>query len=180
MAFVLISAVLYNIPAFTENRIEYVPFYDKTYKPYVVHTKLGSEILYYIIYDSALYFTFIVALSIFTLTYVNIRLIQVLKAKRLERKVSQRQQNDNSVTVVLISVIVVLIICQFPAFVGKALLVVASKNAQSCGGYDFYLRPVANTLVVLNSAVNVVIYVLVNKRFRHVLARTVGSAARWK
>ena len=179
LAFVFMSAVLYNIPQFAESRIEYVPFYDKTYKPYVVRTKLGSETLYYIIYDSALYFTFIVALPIFTLAYMNIRVIQVLKAGRLERKemVNQRQQNDNTVTVVLTIVVVVLIICQVPAFVGKALLIVASKNAQSCGGYDLYLRPVANTLVVLNSSVNFVICVLVNKRFRHLLTQTVGCCS---
>ena len=130
LAFVLLSAVLYNIPAFAEYRTEYVPFYDKTYKPYVVPTKLGSETLYYIIYDSALYFTFIVALPIFTLTYVNIRMTQVLKARRLERKemVNQRQQNDNTVTVVLIIVVVVLIICPVPAFVGKASLNVEKSS----------------------------------------------------
>ena len=176
LAFVLLAAVLYNIPRFAEYRTEYVNYDGKKYKPYAVPTKLGTQNLYYMIYDSALYFTFIVALPIFTLTYVNIRLIQVLKVRRLKRTemVNQRLQNDNNVTVVLIIVVVVLIICQVPAFVGKALLNVSSKNAQLCGGYHFYLRPVANTLVVLNSAVNFVIYVLFNKRFRHVLSQTVG------
>ena len=179
LAFVLLSAVLYNIPRFVEYRIEYVSYDGKTYTPYVVRTKLRTENLYNIIYDSALYFTFIVALPIFTLTYVNVRLIQVLKARRLKRTemVNQRQQNDNNVTVVLIIVVVVLIICQVPAFVGKALLNVTPKNAQWCGGYDFYLRPVANTLVVLNSAVNFVIYVVFNNRFRHVLAQTMGCCS---
>ena len=126
--------------------------------------------------NSVLYFTFLVALPVFTLTYVNIRLIQALKTRRRKRTemVNQRQQNDNNVTVVLIIVIVVFIICQIPAFVGYALLNVTSESAKFCGGYDFYLRPVANMLLVFNSAVNFVIYVVFNKRFRHVLAQTVG------
>ena len=179
LTFVLLSAVLYNIPRFAEYRIEYVTFDGKTYIPYEVRTKLGTEALYDIVYDSACYFTFIVALPVFTLTYVNVRLIQALKTRRRNRTemVSQRQQNDNNVTLVLIIVVVVFIICQVPAFVGWALLNVASKGAHLCGGYDFYLRPVANTLVALNSAVNFVIYVVFNKRFRHVLTRTVGCCS---
>ena len=52
-----------------------------------------------------------------------------------------------------------------------------SEKVQFCGGYDFYLRPVANTLVMLNSEMNFVIYVLFIKRFRHVLTQTVGSCS---
>ena len=177
LAFVLLSAVLYNIPKFVENRIEYVT-YDNgtTYNPYVVGTTLGTEKLYDLIYYGILNFTLIVALPLFTLTYVNIRLIQALKARRRKRMkmVNQCHQNDNNVTIVLIIVVIVFIICQVPAFIGTALLNVTSQNARFCGGYDFYLRPLTNTLVVLNSAINFMIYVLVNKRFRHVLAQTVG------
>ena len=180
LAFVLLSAVLYNIPTFAEIRIKYVT-YDNgtTYKPYSFVTNLGKANLYHIIYNSVLYFTFLAALPIFTLTYVNIRLIQALKTRRRKttEMVNQRQQNDNNVTVVLIIVIVVFIICQIPAFVGYALLNVTSEKAKLCGGYDFYLRPVGNMLLALNSAVNFVIYVVFNKRFRHVLARTVGCCS---
>ena len=44
----------------------------------------------------------------------------------------------------------------------NVLLGVTSKQAQYSGGYDLYLRPVTNTLLVLNSAVNFVVYVLQN------------------
>jgi len=177
LAFVLLSAVLYNIPKFAESSIKYVTYDNgSTYKPYLFETNLGKAKLYDIVYENVSYFTFLVALPIFTLTFVNIRMIQALKAGRRKRTemVNQRQQNDNNVTVVLIIVIFVFIICQIPAFVGCVLLNVTSENAKFCGGYDFYLRSVTNMLLVFNSAVNFVIYVLFNKRFRHVLARTVG------
>jgi len=94
-----------------------------------------------------------VALPVFTLTYVNIRLIQALKARRRKRMemVSQLQRNDNNVTVVLIIVIIVFIICQIPAFVGFALLNVMSEDVEFCGGYDYYFRPVCNMLLALNT-----------------------------
>ena len=180
LAFVLLSAVLYSIPSFAENRIEYVT-YDNgtTYKPHLDKTKLGKANLYHVIYYGVLHFVLVMAGPLLTLTCVNIRLIQALKARRRMRTemVSQRQQNDNNVTVVLIIVIVVFVVCQIPAFIGYALLGARSENSTLCGDNRFYLRPVADMLIVLNSAVNFVIYVIFNKRFRHVLARTVGCCS---
>ena len=179
LAFVLLCAVLYNIPEFVERRVEYVT-YDNgtTYEPQLVNTELGKTKLYHIIYNGVLYVTFVVAAPLLTLTFVNIRLIQALKARRRKRMemVSQLQQNDNNVTVVLIIVIVVLIVCQIPALVVRALKVAMPEDTGRCD-YIFYMVTVANMLRVLNSAVNFVIYVVFNKRFRQVLARTVGCCS---
>ena len=81
LAFLLLSAVLYNIPRFAVDRIVYET-YDNgmTYISHAVSSKLGKETLYRSIYDSVMYFTFLAVLPIFTVTYVNIRLVQVLKA----------------------------------------------------------------------------------------------------
>ena len=179
LAFVLLSAFLFNIPMFAKYRIEYETYDNGTTHTSYVPTKLGTAKLYRIIYYNVLNFVFLVALPIFTLTYLNIRLIQALKARRRKRTEmgSQLQQNDNNVAVVLIIVVVVFIICQIPAFVHFALLNVMSEDVEVCGGYDFYFLPVANLLLVLNSAVNFVIYVVFNKRFRHVLTQSVGCCS---
>ena len=180
LAFVLLSAVLYGIPIFAEDRVDYVT-YDNgtTYEPHLVKTKFGKAMLYRVIYWGVLNFALVVAAPLLTLTYVTIRLIQALKASRRKRMemISQVQQNDNNVTVVLITVVVVFVCCQIPAFIGYALIPERSENRTLCGDNRFYMQPVADTLMVLNSAVNFVIYVLVNKRFRHVLARTVGCCS---
>ena len=179
LAFVLLSAFLYNIPTFAENRITYETYDNGTTHTSYVTTKLGTAKLYRIIYLGVIDFVFLVALPIFTLTYLNIRLIQALQARRRKRMemVSQLQQNDHNVTVVLVIVVVVFIVCQIPAFVGFALLNVMSEDVEFCGGYDYYFRPVCNMLLALNSAVNFVIYVVFNKRFRHVLTKTVGCCS---
>ena len=180
LAFVLLSAVLYGIPIFAEDRVDYVT-YDNgtTYKPHVVNTKLETSTLYDIIYNGVLNVAFLVAGPLLTLTYVNIRLIQALKARRRKRMemLSQLQHKDNNATFFLIIVIVVFVICQGPAVIVMALMVVTPENVKMCGGYIFYMLPVANLFLVLNSAVNFVIYVVFNKRFRHVLARTVGCCS---
>jgi len=88
--------------------------------------------------------------------------------------VNQRHQNDNNVTVVLNIVLVFFVLCQILNCVEYTLSTVMPENVQFCGGYGFYLRPVADMLLVLNSAVNFVFYVIFNERFRHVPAQTVG------
>ncbi|KAI0240620.1 FMRFamide receptor, partial [Lamellibrachia satsuma] len=176
LAFVLLFAVLYNIPKFAEYRVEYVTTDNgTTYTATAGYTTLGSSKLYYIIYGNILYLIFLLALPIFILTLLNIRLIKALKALRRKRMEMQslRQQQDNNVTFVLIIVVIVFIICQVPALVNQVMWNVAPDEARTCGGFQFYLRNIANMLVILNSAVNFIIYILFNKRFRHVLIQTV-------
>ena len=176
LAFVLLFAVLYNIPKFAEYRVEYTSTDNgTTYTANAGYTKLGEKTWYYIIYANILYLIFLLALPIFILMVLNIRLIKALKALRRKRMEMQslRQQQDNNVTFVLIIVVIVFIICQVPALVNQVMWNVAQDDARECGGFQFYLRHIANMLVILNSAVNFIIYILFNKRFRHVLIQTV-------
>ena len=180
LAFVLLFAVLYTIPIYAEKRVEYVTCDNgTTYEPHIVKTKFGKAMLFRVIYWGVLNVCLVAAGPLLTLTFVNIRLIKALKTRRRKRTemISQLQQNDNNVTVVLIIVVVVFVVCQIPAFIGYALLVERSENWTLCGDNRFYLRPFADMLTVLNSAVNFVIYVLFNKRFRHVLARILGCCS---
>ena len=182
LAFVLLFAVLYNLIHFAENRVIYKTNDNgTTYETGVAQTKLGRRTLYYILYTNVMYLIFLLGLPISILTVLNIRLMKALKTSRRNRMemLSRRQQHDNHVTFVLVVIIIVFIICQLPAFVNQVMWNFAPDEARACGHYQFYLRHVANTLVVLNSAVNFVIYAVFNKRFRHVLAQTVyGSACR--
>ena len=107
LAFVLLSAVLFNIPNFIEYRVVYV-----TYTAKATYSGLLTYKLYYIVYDNILYFIFNLALPIFVLMLLNIRMIIALKAFRrtwIEMQ-SLRQQQDNKITFVLIIVVTVFII----------------------------------------------------------------------
>ena len=175
LAFVLLFAVLFNIPRFIEYRVVYVT-YDNgtTYTATAAFSRLLSHKLYYIVYDNILYFIFILALPLFVLMLLNIRMIKALKASRRTRIEMQsvRQQQDNNVTFVLIIIVTVFIICQVPALINRVVWTVTPDEARQCGGFQFYMRPIANMLVIFNSAINFVIYVLFNKRFRLVLIQT--------
>ena len=178
LTFVLLSAVLFNMPKFMEYRVKYVT-YDNgtTYSAAAAaaaYSRLLSHKLYYKVYDNILYFIFNLALPVFVLMLLNIRMIKALKAFRRTRLEMQsvRQQQDNNITFVLIIVVIVFIICQVPALINQVMWNVAPDEARQCGGFHFYLRHIANMLVIFNSAINFVIYILFNKRFRLVLIQT--------
>ena len=175
LAFVLLLAVLFNIPNFIAYQVEYAT-YDNgtTYSALATSSGLLSHKIYYIVYENILYFIFNLALPVFILMLLNIRMIIALKVFRRTRIEMQsvRQQQDNNITFVLIIVVTVFIICQVPALINRVMWTVTPDEARRCGGFQFYLSHIANMLVIFNSAINFVIYVLFNKRFRLVLIQT--------
>lgn len=180
LATVLILAVLYNVPKFAESYVEYDPV-ENCLKPR--HTELGDSFIFMLIYDNILYMIFMMILPLLILSVLNIRLVKALKElsrKRAEMQ-SARQQQDNNVTLVLIIVVLVFIICQTPALANKFMWSVLDNDARACGGFQFYFSRLSNVLVIINSAVNFVIYFFFNTRFRQVLVHEMcGSCGPYK
>jgi hypothetical protein len=144
---------------------------NTTYVAMAKHTMMASSKLYNIIYSNILYTIFLLSLPLVILTVLNIRLIKALnelQRKRAEMQ-SLRQQQDNNVTLVLVVVIIVFTVCQSPALINQILWNTLPDSARICGGFQFYFRPLSNTLVIFNSAVNFFIYLFFNTRFRQVL-----------
>ena len=82
-------------------------------------------------------------------------------------------QKDNATTFVLVIVIVVVIICQLPQLFNLCIrLWRPIMYVIDCSSL-FYLDQISTTLVVLNSAVHFIIYILCNRRFRAVLIEKV-------
>ena len=168
LAVVFLFAILYNIPKFAEFRVQKVASENGTsFTMSANTTRLFFDYTYQVMYNSVLYAIFTL-LPTCIMALLNIRLIKALKHMR-----TLHSQNDNSMTFVLMIIVIVLIVCQLPALVTRMLWIAASEGAYRCGGYMFYIVPVTNMLVVLNSAVNFVIYIMFNKRFRNVLMEKV-------
>ena len=186
---VLLLSILYNIPKFAEYQVS-VPSNNDTIAEYqVVSTdgtictdyKVYKNILFSyafdLIYNSVLYAMFTIVLPTCILAVLNMRLIHALNARRLMQKqihtVGIGSHNNNSMTFVLVIVVIVLIVCQLPSAVSRVLWIVAPRAAFNCGGYLFYMWPISNSVIIFNSAVNFLIYIVCNKRFRGVLIRKV-------
>ena len=180
LVIVIIFTLLVNIPWFLESRIESITFDNGTkYITFVYDMEFAMTDAYVIYYKLVFYNTVISATPLVILTVLNIRLMKALKTSRRNQMemLSRRQQHDNNATFLLIIVVVVFITCQLPSLINfvifESMSERSSHRASRCGGYQYYLIPISNALVLLNSAVNFVIYAVVNKRFRHVLTQTV-------
>ena len=131
---------------------------------------LGSRDLIHI---PVLYPTLDIILPISILTLLNIRLIIGLNDHRRMQNQNQSSQNKDSTTFVLIIIVVVLIVCHVPRLVNIVCWIVKSYINWYRNCSLIYLDSISNMLVVLNSAVNFIIYTILNKAFRQVLIQQV-------
>ena len=176
MVVVILFAILYNIPRYVELHVEHVGTDNGTSFTTLVNVTMHwFDFTYQLMYNTVLYAICIIVLPICILAVLNIRLIKELKALRRMHMQMQtlHSENENSVTFVLVIIVIVLIVCQLPALVTRVLLISAPEEANTCGGYIFYIMPITNMLVVLNSAVNFLVYIMFNNRFRGVLMEKV-------
>ena len=155
VAAVLVLAILYNIAIFGG---------------ILMCAVIGTDELYVSILDAICS----LIMPICILALLNIRLIQALNTHRRMQIHNRIIQKDNATTLVLVIVIVVVIICQLPQMFNVFLHISRTRPTytNTCGSL-FYLEQISVTLVVLNSAVNFVIYIICNKRFRAVLIEKV-------
>ena len=179
LAIVLVAAVLYNIPKFVQYYVVYRTISTSNNGTLNITrlavTRFGENRSFYIVYDKVGLLVFLLVLPILILTILTIRLVKAMKAhRRMQLEMQSRSQSDDiNVTFSLVIVVIVFIACHVPTFVRCALFEMLPVDASMCGGILFYLEWMTYMLVTLNSAVNFLIYILTNIRFRDVLLRHV-------
>ena len=168
LAVMLVLVVLYNIPQIFRRRVVHFTLENAT--SYVVRVELTLENSYpqfHYVYDNILPLVVLVCLPLVSLTLLTVRLIKAMKAHRRMQAEMQRQhsQPDISMTFALVIVVIVFIICRAPHLIWSAMLLLEwPSSVASCYLYLMYF-----TLLTINSAVNFVIYIFINRRFRNVL-----------
>lgn len=171
VVFVIIAAILYNIPRFLEletrcmtdmclNRMRLVS----------VHTKLRKNKIYFIVYKTCLYFLFRVIIPLGSIAFMNASLIMTLRAIRKDHAMLTKSQSRNHYfTKVLVAMVSVFILCTIPDFLMRAIATVTNFTGTSKSMAYYYCITLTNMLLTLNSAINCLIYCLVGPRFRKVL-----------
>ena len=172
LAVVLVLVVLYNIPAIVRYRVDHITRNNGTsYVASIGFRMADSYPQFYYVYDNVLPVIVLVCLPLFILTLLTIRLIKAMKAHRRMQAVMQRQHNhpDSSMTFSLVIVVIVFIICRAPHLIWSVMSILEwSSSGGKCYLYLMYFM-----LLTINSSVNFVIYIIINKRFRNVLLATV-------
>ncbi len=176
-------AILYNTPRFFEHKVisEEVTLIDSdthANNTTTVSRCLGDSQVYQIIYSNILYFPVMYIVPLLSLTYLNYKLIKALNALRLRKEsLTGHRPRDDHITVVIIMIVFVFILCQTPALINQIFWASIDNRVRVCGHFHYYYTRVSDTLVVLNSSTNFIIYCLFGKTFRRVFVETLCKAA---
>ena len=190
VALVIVCSVIYNIPRFFEHHPVMVPIDDANFRQYTVaHNNasingtevmiegdvtpmnLGDVRLYQIIYSNIIYFIVMFIVPLTSLTYMNVRLIQTIsEMKRKRESMTGHKARDDHITLCIIAIVCVFVVCQTPALVNQIFWAI---NSPACGSFHYYYTKISDTLVVLNSSCNFMIYCLFGQSFRRIFLQTV-------
>ncbi|XP_045214263.1 FMRFamide receptor-like [Mercenaria mercenaria] len=155
----LFSAV-YNIPRCFATG--FTTCGDRCYM--IITTDFGKTKFYTTVYSEWLYTILIYVIPLLILGVLNTLLITELTRMRRRRSVTNNKENTEfNLSIVLVIIVVVFIICQTPGLVAQFHFLDANFLMKwTC---------VSNTLFVLNSSVNFVIYTAVGRKFRTLLLK---------
>jgi hypothetical protein len=124
----------------------------------LVSTEFGKS-RFYVVYNSWLYMILVFIIPLLLLIVLNTLLIFELMRMRKRRMPTNSQENTEiNLSCLLVLVVIVFIFCQTPGLIAQFYFLDST----------FLLKwmCVSNTLFVLNSSVNFIIYVAVGKKFR--------------
>ena len=170
VALLYVAGCIFCIPKFLEYRSHKVeiPMPNSTEVIYyyaIQMTEIAENSVFREVVHSWMYLVFVCGVPFFTLVILNAILIHAVSLSRLKgRELNAQERHRNDTTVMLIGVVILFLICQGPALVSRMTFAFTPSRARARG--IITLNEVANFLVILNSAINIVPYYFFGKKFR--------------
>lgn len=159
---ITIFAVLYNVPKFFE--ITLLEGEDENHGVFYClrASSLRRDSKYINIYIHWMYLIFMNLIPLTGITFFNLEIFRrVRRVNKMRYKLTQREMQDIKLTSMLFCVVVVFLICNFPAVLVNIYEVFLPHI-----WIDDRLIKVSNFLIALSSSVNFIIYVVLVKKFR--------------
>lgn len=158
---ITLISILYNIPRCFATW--YTGCGENCYT--IITTPFGKTTFFAEFYSVWLYMLLIYIIPLLLLGILNTLLITELMRMRRRRSVTDIHENSEAnMSIVLVLIVIVFIFCQTPGLVAQFQFLHPSVLLQwTC---------VSNTLFVLNSSVNFLIYTAVGRKFRKSLLKT--------
>ncbi len=183
--FIITFVILYHIVRF----FEYGVIYDDEAPevPILVRSKLAQNAVYQYIFQVVLYYMLIYIIPLTTLCFMTYKLYWgVKKAKERRTQMASHEKNkadkEDEITRALIAVVIVFVICQLINPIRRIIFAMVTEEQWGCPYLHYYVSGISNFAIMLNSAINFVLYCVFAKRFRKNLRKflrcpgEVGSA----
>jgi hypothetical protein len=190
VAILVIACSLFSVPRFFEKTSGYIfdPELDDEHAVLtVVYREFHSHPVYIYLYETALYGGGQFLFPLLLLITLNVRLLWALSAAtryrfNLQSVTQKRDKKDDNVSAMIVVIITVFLVCQFPNFLSYALRLLevfdSSKAILQDPQGTNLLTPIKETLLRINSSTNFLIYMLVGKEFRRALFKVFGFSKR--
>ena len=177
---VVILTIACTTPEFFEMKL--VEVSDKNETKYEFEeTEMFLSDVYQVGYYNFLVVTFTVLPLVLLSTFNGILVKAVVSATRIRKQMtytsmkqdrSRRQKEQNRITIMLIGVVIVFLVCQFPnaALISYHIyLSTTSTNLTPTGrNYSRIAGNIVNVLVLINSSINFILYSVMSTKFRRV------------
>ena len=168
---VLLISLVVNSPRFFESVIETSDGHTRLYY------KTWARQSWYLIFKWITYALFFFIIPFAIILILGLRMVLALRSAKMKplRRHSQGDTSWDSVTRLVFVILLVFLICQAPSVMKTILDIILPDDAKRCGRFYFYFSNIANVLVIVNSAVNLLICVVFNTNFRKTLQITCRS-----
>ncbi|ELT92664.1 hypothetical protein CAPTEDRAFT_209520 [Capitella teleta] len=178
---IFVAGVLYNLPRFFDSCIStfILPCGRKHIAAMVYRTAFANTV-YYILYRHALYILLLYAVPLTILACLNCRLVRAIRRSRKQHAhcvhtayPHDPTTHDNNATTFLVTIVVIFLICESLEPVIHLLSFMESQLGVRVMSFNYMnIYTVSALLMVVNSSVNFVIYVVLGQRFRRILKET--------
>ncbi|XP_060594671.1 FMRFamide peptide receptor frpr-18-like [Ruditapes philippinarum] len=179
-AVVVILTIACTTPEFFEARlVEVIEMNETKYE--FEETEMFLSEAYQVGYYNFLVFTFTVLPLVLLSTFNGILVKAVVSATRIRKQMtytsmkqdrSRRQKEQNRITIMLIGVVIVFLICQFPnaALISYHIYLNKTSTKLTPTGRNYLLIAgnIVNILVLINSSINFILYSVMSTKFRRV------------
>ena len=168
----IVVSIVYNIPRMLEFKtvVSVDPMTNETTAIYD-YTELGKNSTFRHIYFIYMQLVVMLAIPFVLLAVLNTQLIRAVKrSEQATGKVNTKTKKENSLTIMLISVVVVFMICQVPSIADNILMVTLSQETLYSPPF-VKITTISNLMVITNSAINFYVYCVFGKKFRRVFCR---------
>ncbi|XP_059093766.1 FMRFamide receptor-like isoform X2 [Tigriopus californicus] len=165
---IMVCSCLYNVPRFFEYKFEtfqvIMPNRHNVTLTFLQSTMLRDNSLYISIYMTWLYMIFMYVVPFSFLFVLNSKIAWEIRSARKKRsQMTIAQQAEEGLAIMLLVIVCTFMLCNAPAMVSNIMEALQFQAVK--------LTQVSNLLIVINSSVNIIVYVIFCKKFRIILSQ---------
>ena len=165
---VLVAVAVFCGPKFFSYTVHCVSQPDRnSCVPIIMPSAMEDSKWYRIIHGNILYAAFMTVLPQGIMIYHYAKVLLGLRSSRIRSNLVSGPEDH--VAKAIVYLVISTLASQMPALATQVLWNVLSDTARDCGGVQFYLSPISNALVIINSALSFPVQFFFNTRFRELI-----------